>query len=131
MSWYKDVIEKLENSKIFSDVEIVGAKVRGVIEEDLYLDIYYDLNSGSYSYALINRELPFPGDKRVFGWDDYPHENVEKKRISQLSSSLSEKAKKSEGLVLEKFPNPKFQILEQTLDFGRFFPSPQPLVPNT
>ncbi|MFQ6090308.1 MAG: DUF6516 family protein [Candidatus Bipolaricaulia bacterium] len=83
-SWYRAVRSKLEDAGIFTEVEVIGAKVRGWISEEVYLDIYYDPTSGSYSYALIDRTLSYPGDKRLFGWDDYPHENVEE--IKRLKS---------------------------------------------
>jgi len=83
-SWYRVVRTKLENAEIFAEVEVIGAKVRGWIKEELYLDIYHDPTSGSYSYALIDRTLSYPGDKRLFGWDDYPHEGVEE--IKRLKS---------------------------------------------
>lgn len=95
MSWYRGVIEKLEVSGIFADVEVIGAKVRGIIKKDLYLDIYYDPKTCSYSYALIDRALPFPGDKRVFGWDDYPHENVNE--IKELESYPHHFQKRKKG----------------------------------
>ena len=76
MSWYNRVIDKLNKAKIFSKVEVVGAKIRATVDEDRFLDIYFDPTTGSYSYALIDLRLPFPGDKRAFGWDDYPHEHT-------------------------------------------------------
>jgi hypothetical protein len=36
----------------------------------------HDPTTGSYSYAFIDLDLPYSGDKRLFGWDDYPHEGV-------------------------------------------------------
>jgi hypothetical protein len=38
--------------------------------------IHYDPTTKSYSYAFIDLGLSYPGDKRLFGWDDYPHEGV-------------------------------------------------------
>lgn len=58
--------------------------MRAFIREELYVNIYYDPTTSSYSYALIDQTLPNPGDKRVFGWDDYPHENVPE--IKQMES---------------------------------------------
>lgn len=58
--------------------------MRASLSETLFLDVYYDPTSGSYSYALIDLASSFVGDKRILGWDDYPHENVE--RIKQLAS---------------------------------------------
>jgi hypothetical protein len=84
MSWYRAVIKKLKQAGIFAEVNIVGAKVRAVIDETTFLDIHYDPTTGSHSYALIDLKLPCKGDKRVFGWDDYPHEGV--KGIEGLKS---------------------------------------------
>jgi len=72
--WHKLVRDKLLASRLFRDVNLVGAKVRATLDEVQFLDIHYDPTTGSYSYALIDLRLPFPGDKRLFGWDDYPHE---------------------------------------------------------
>jgi hypothetical protein len=74
--WYKAVIEKLRNSGLFSEVNLVGAKVRASVDEACFLDIHLDPTAQSYSHALIDLRLPYPGDKRVFGWDDYPHQGV-------------------------------------------------------
>lgn len=84
MSWYSRVKQKLEQANIFREVKIVGAKIRAEIDETTFLDIYYDPVSKGYSYALIDLKLPYPGDKRVFGWDDYPHEQAEE--IKRLKS---------------------------------------------
>jgi len=103
LSWYREVRVKLEDSGIFTKVEVIGAKVRGWITEELYLDIYYDPTSGSYSYALIDRALGYVGDKRLFGWDDYPHENVEK--IKRLKSYPHHFQRREEGRwVFEESP---------------------------
>ncbi len=56
---------------------MVGAKVRAMISDTVFLEIYYDPTTKSYSYGLVDLKLPHKGDKRVFGWDDYPHEGVE------------------------------------------------------
>jgi len=76
MVWYKTVIEKLRASGLFREVNLVGAKVRASLDESRFLDIHFDPTTRSYSYALINLGLAYPGDKRLFGWDDYPHEGV-------------------------------------------------------
>lgn len=76
MLWHKVVLQRLEASGLFSEVTLIGAKVRAVIDEARFLDIHYDPTTKSYSYALIDLALPYPGDKRLFGWDDYPHEGV-------------------------------------------------------
>ena len=65
-------------------MSLVGAKVRASLNEARFVDIYFDPTTQSYSYALIDLSLPYPGDKRVFGWDDYPHEAVFE--IQQLES---------------------------------------------
>ncbi len=57
-------------------MSLTGAKVRAVIDDARFLDIHYDPTTKSYSYALIDLSLRYPGDKRLFGWDDYPHECV-------------------------------------------------------
>lgn len=74
--WYKEVIEKLLSSGLFTEVNLLGAKVRASLDESCFLDVHYDPTTQSYSYALIDLELPYPGDKRLCGWDDYPHEGV-------------------------------------------------------
>jgi hypothetical protein len=84
MSWYKIVLQKLEKAGIFAEVRIIGAKIRANIDETIFLDIHYDPITTSYSYALIDLKLPYLGDKRIFGWDDYPHEGV--KEIKDLRS---------------------------------------------
>jgi len=76
MAWHKVILRKLEASGLFAEVGLVGAKVRAVVDEARFLDIHYDPTTESYSYALIDLGLPYPGDKRLFGWDDYPHEGV-------------------------------------------------------
>ena len=84
MIWHRTVVQTLEASGLFQEVELVGAKVRARIDAVRFLDIHYDPVSKSYSYALIDLRLPYPGDKRWLGWDDYPHEGVA--GIRQLES---------------------------------------------
>lgn len=55
---------------------MIGAKVRAVIDEARSFDIHYDPTTKGYSYALVDLRLPYPDDKQLFGWDDYPHEGV-------------------------------------------------------
>jgi hypothetical protein len=74
MAWIKLVFEKLQASSLFSEVSLVGAKVRASIDETRFVDIHFDPTTQSYSYAVIDLGLPYPGDKRLYGWDDYPHE---------------------------------------------------------
>ena len=82
--WHKPVLQKLRQSRLFHDVTLAGAKVRALLSETVFLEIYFDPTSRSYSYALIDLASPYPGDKRILGWDDYPHENVQS--IRQLRS---------------------------------------------
>ena len=84
MVWHKVVLRRLETSGLFSEVGLVGAKVRAVVDRARFLDIHYDPTTKSYSYAFIDLGLPYLGDKRLFGWDDYPHEGVVE--IEQLKS---------------------------------------------
>lgn len=84
MTWHKPVVEKLQASGLFREVNLVGAKVRATLDESRFVDIHFSPVTQSYSYALIDVALPHPGDKRVFGWDDYPHEGVP--AIKQLDS---------------------------------------------
>jgi hypothetical protein len=75
-AWYKEVIDKLLASGLFTEVNLLGAKIRASLDETRFLDLHYDPGTRSYSYALIDLKLAYPGDKRLFGWDDYPHEGV-------------------------------------------------------
>jgi hypothetical protein len=62
---------------MFKECLLIGAKVRAMINATMFLDVYYDPTTKSYSYGLVDLELTYKGDKRIFGWDDYPHEGVE------------------------------------------------------
>jgi len=73
MAWYSQVIHQLRASGLFSDVRLVGAKVRATVDDKRFLDVHFDPTTSSYSYALIGSSLSVPGDKRLFGWDDCPH----------------------------------------------------------
>ena len=73
MAWYNQVIRQLRTSGLFSDVRLVGAKVRATVDDKRFLDVHFDPTTSSYSYALIDSSLSVPGDKRLFGWDDCPH----------------------------------------------------------
>ncbi|MEE8292730.1 MAG: DUF6516 family protein [Candidatus Tectomicrobia bacterium] len=84
MVWYKEVIEKLQASGLFREVKLIETKVRGSLDETCFLDVHFDPTTRSYSYAVIDLSLPYPGDKRLLGWDDYPHEDVTE--IRQLES---------------------------------------------
>ena len=83
-AWHKAVVEDLRICGLFSEITLIGAKVRAILSETQFLDIHFDPTTRSYSYELIDLRLLYPGDKRVFGWDDYPHENIE--AIRQLKS---------------------------------------------
>lgn len=95
MSWYKAVLQKLRQANILAEVKIVGAKVRAVVDETTFLDIHHDPVSKGYSYALIDLKLPYLGDKRVFGWDDYPHEGI--KEIKSMKSYPHHFKRRREG----------------------------------
>jgi hypothetical protein len=75
--WHASIIRILRESEIFLEVQLTGAKVRAVLSTTLFLDIHFDPTTHSYSYALIDLTLPYPGDKRLFGWDDFPHPDHE------------------------------------------------------
>jgi len=102
--WYKEVIEKLIASGLFTEVGLLGAKVRASLDETRFLDVHYDPTTQSYSYALIDLELPYPGDKRLFGWDDYPHEGVA--QLHQLESHPHHFQRRAEdgGWIFEVSP---------------------------
>ncbi|MFO7918784.1 MAG: DUF6516 family protein [Anaerolineae bacterium] len=85
MIWYGNVLQRLRAGQLFNTVDLIGAKVRATVDERRFLDIHYDPTTRSYSYAFIDLGLPYPGDKRLFGWDDYPHEGVAE--IEQLESN--------------------------------------------
>lgn len=84
MTWHGPVVKRLRESSLFADVSLTGAKVRASLSETLFLDIHFNPSTGSCSYALIDLTLPHPGDKRILGWDDYPHEGIQ--AIQDLSS---------------------------------------------
>ena len=73
MAWYVPVQQQLRDSGMFGDIQLVGGKVRASLDDTRFLDIHFDPINHSYSYALIDLSLSVPGDKRVLGWDDYPH----------------------------------------------------------
>lgn len=76
MAWHTAVLDQLRASRLFMGVELTGGKVRASLSLTRFLDIHFDPVSHSYSYALIDLTLPYPGDKRLFGWDDFPHPGV-------------------------------------------------------
>jgi hypothetical protein len=84
MVGHRHVLRLLRESGLFAEVILIGAKVRAYLSETMFLDIHFDPTTRSYSYALIDLTSPYPGDKRILGWDDYPHEGVE--AIRQLRS---------------------------------------------
>lgn len=65
MVWYKGIIEKLRASGLFSEVSPLGAKLRASLDETRFLDIHFDPTIRSYSCALIDLGLPFPGPSRL------------------------------------------------------------------
>ncbi|HOQ97529.1 MAG TPA: hypothetical protein PLJ35_01755 [Anaerolineae bacterium] len=76
MIWHRIAGDRLRDSGLFRDVCVHGAKVRATLDPACFVDVPYDPTTGSYSYALIDLRLPWPGDKRLLGWDDYPHEGI-------------------------------------------------------
>ncbi len=73
MTWYTPVLGQLRDCGLFSEVYLLGGKVRAMVDAARFVDIHFDPDTTSYSYALIDIASPYPGDKRIFGWDDYPH----------------------------------------------------------
>ncbi len=71
--WHAGVMRLLRESDLFVSVQLSGGKVRALLSETRFVDIHFDPTSRSYSYALIDLTLSYPGDKRILGWDDYPH----------------------------------------------------------
>lgn len=71
--WHASVLRILRESGLFSSVQLTGGKVRALLSQTRFLDIYIDPTTNSYSYAVIDLTLPQSGDKRLFGWDDFPH----------------------------------------------------------
>ena len=57
-SWHQEGSNQPRSVGYLCWCEIIGAKVRGVISKELYVDIYYDPTTSSYSYALIDQTLP-------------------------------------------------------------------------
>ena len=100
--WYGHVLSSLRSSGLFVGVSLVGAKVRASLRETLFLDIHFDPTTGSYSYALVDLTSPYPGDKRILGWDDYPHETVEAiRRLSSYPHHFQRRAPGGEWLFEE------------------------------
>lgn len=75
--WHAQIIRVLRESGLFSEVQPIGAKVRAFLSPTLFLDIHFDPTTQSYSYAVIDLRLLQAGDKRLFGWDDFPHPDYE------------------------------------------------------
>lgn len=71
--WHASIVRILRVSGLFSDVQLVGGKVRAFLNQTRFLDIHFDPITDSYSYAVIDLTLSYAGDKRLFGWDDFPH----------------------------------------------------------
>ncbi|OGO73878.1 MAG: hypothetical protein COS37_04020 [Anaerolineae bacterium CG03_land_8_20_14_0_80_58_20] len=71
--WHASIVRILRESGLFSNVELMGGKVRAFLNLTQFLDIHFDPTTTSYSYAVIDLTLSHAGDKRLFGWDDFPH----------------------------------------------------------
>jgi len=103
MIWYQEVVQQLNATGIFKECLIIGAKVRAMISETIFLDIYYDPTTKSYSYGLVDLGLPYKGDKRIFGWDDYPHEGVgEMKKLKSYPHHFQ--SRKDDKWIFEESP---------------------------
>ena len=95
-------MQELRESGLFTEVSLVGAKVRASLSETLFLDLHFDPTTKSYSYALIDLMSPYPGDKRILGWDDYPHEGIESiRRLSSYPHHFQKRAASGEWLFEE------------------------------
>ncbi len=102
MIWHGLVVEILRKGGLFVEVSLVGAKVRAFLSETCFLDIHFDPTTKSYSYALIDLTSPYPGDKRVLGWDDYPHEGIESiRRLASYPHHFQKRAANGEWLFEE------------------------------
>ncbi len=73
MIWHAPVLSLLRESGLFREVRMEGAKVRATLGDNRFLDIHFDPESRSYSYAFIDLSLSHAGDQRLFGWVDFPH----------------------------------------------------------
>lgn len=58
--WHVGVMRLLRESGLFTGVQLSGGKVRALISETRFLDIHFDPNSRSYSYALDRPDLTLP-----------------------------------------------------------------------
>lgn len=100
--WHAGVMRLLRESGLFVNVQLSGGKVRALLSETLFLDIHFDPTSRSYSYALIDLTLSYPGDKRILGWDDYPHPGA--LDLAKLASAPHH--------FQERLPNGSWQFVE-------------------
>lgn len=100
--WHAGVMRRLRESGLFINVQLSGGKVRALLSETRFLDIHFDPTSRSYSYALIDLTLPYPGDKRILGWDDYPHPGAPE--LAKLASAPHH--------FQERLPDGSWQFIE-------------------
>ncbi len=89
---------------MFFDVRLTGGKARAFLSATQFLDIHFDPVTHSYSYAVIDLTLPHAGDKRLFGWDDFPHPDYA--ALTSLASYPHH--------FQERLPNGKWQFSEST-----------------
>ena len=82
--WHAIVLRVLRECGLFSNVQLTGGKVRAFLSPNQFLDVYFDPTSNGYSYAVIDLTLSQLGDKRLFGWDDFPHPDYS--ALTSLSS---------------------------------------------
>lgn len=100
--WHASILRILRKSGLFSSVQLSGGKVRAFLAPTRFLDVHFDPTTNSYSYALIDLTIPQPGDKRQFGWDDFPHPNFA--ALTSLSSYPHH--------FQERLPNGEWQFSE-------------------
>ncbi|MEJ2353633.1 MAG: DUF6516 family protein [Anaerolineales bacterium] len=92
MIWHAVAVRLLRASNLFTEVQLIGGKVRGTLDAGRFLDIHFDPTTSSYSYAIIDLALPYPGDKRLFGWDDFPHPgDLEKENLASHPHHFQER----------------------------------------
>jgi Family of unknown function (DUF6516) len=113
VAWHRNVIDKLQATRLFVKVELVGGKVRATIDGNRFLDIHFDPTTHGYSYALIDQSLPYSGDKQLFGWDDFPHVGVDKFRAIK---SYPHHFQKRQGEVWVFEESPMRGIVESEID---------------
>jgi len=62
-----EIAKKLLESPIVLRAEFLGTKVRALLPNEYFLDVYYNVTLGKYSYTIIKH------DQRIIGWDNADH----------------------------------------------------------